>query len=355
MIVKCKPNGRVLQMIDENIVFVMGAGANIPYGYPSGRDLKQKIIKLTQGMTERTDSKRFSVVGHLLENGARIQHSDVQSFEKALSSSEHASIDAFLNIYDGNRTFQAIGKFCIAYIIQTTHGRPPKCKTEGGESEDDWMTYLFDKMVQGSTKSTFANNNVSFITFNYDTYFDRRLKKCIQYSLNCSTEETEAIFREFRIIHVYGSLDEIHDDENQPTLAHRISSEHSKIKTIYELYQDREDEDHILEARKIVHDNTVIMLGCGLHSENLRLLEIDDKIKNQGTIYATAYGITQREAQRSIQALGVRKDLRHIRMFFGPESTPLEYNTSTTEGTFNRPNWPVDVGCTELLRNCPAF
>jgi len=39
-------------MIEHNTVFILGAGASVPYGYPTGNKLRHDIIFSAKGMLE---------------------------------------------------------------------------------------------------------------------------------------------------------------------------------------------------------------------------------------------------------------------------------------------------------------
>jgi hypothetical protein len=72
-------------MISKNTVLVLGAGASYPYGFPLGKQLKQKILSLQ----ERPDD--YSAVHELgyLER-------DISEFQRRFRGSQLDSIDLFL-------------------------------------------------------------------------------------------------------------------------------------------------------------------------------------------------------------------------------------------------------------------
>lgn len=92
-------------MIRRNTVFVLGAGASYPYGFPTGEGLVNEIIALAS--EERTRDA-------FLLNGCVDR--DVKRFAQDLSDSEFPSVDAFL---EHRRDFLTIGKLAISLSLPT--------------------------------------------------------------------------------------------------------------------------------------------------------------------------------------------------------------------------------------------
>lgn len=90
-------------MISRQTVFVLGAGASYPYGFPTGEELVGEIIGLTR--SERT-------LDAFLYNGC--VDSDVKRFAHDLADSDAPSVDAFL---EHRRDFLKIGKLAICLSL----------------------------------------------------------------------------------------------------------------------------------------------------------------------------------------------------------------------------------------------
>jgi hypothetical protein len=77
-------------MIKEKTVFILGAGAGVPYGYPTGEGLRKYI---------RSDfTSRFKdLCNHLISASSRnIWLDKVEKFTKSFNDSSNLSIDLFL-------------------------------------------------------------------------------------------------------------------------------------------------------------------------------------------------------------------------------------------------------------------
>ncbi|HET55134.1 MAG TPA: hypothetical protein ENN33_07940 [Ignavibacteria bacterium] len=80
-------------MIKEKTVFVLGAGSNIPYGFPSAKELREKII----------DKTFYDILYEFLPRDTEydIEQSDrtlgqITTFQEIFSKSSIKSVDYFL-------------------------------------------------------------------------------------------------------------------------------------------------------------------------------------------------------------------------------------------------------------------
>lgn len=119
-------------IFDSGTVLVLGAGASTPYGFPLGRQLKQKIIQNTAS-TATTPSKQ------LVEAG--FNEKDIFDFNTDLIRSIHPTIDAFLEDRPSRRD---IGAFAIAQVLMpleredTLYPHP--------DWHRDWYPTLFEEL-----------------------------------------------------------------------------------------------------------------------------------------------------------------------------------------------------------------
>ncbi|MBL7961455.1 hypothetical protein JNL27_14570, partial [bacterium] len=95
-------------MILENTVLILGAGASMPYDYPSGAVLKQGICR---DLTTHTNNVR-PPAQELMRTGLDI--SEIKSFRDALFFSGRQSVDEFL---EHRNEFMTIGKRAIAQAL----------------------------------------------------------------------------------------------------------------------------------------------------------------------------------------------------------------------------------------------
>ncbi|MEX2410009.1 MAG: hypothetical protein WD607_01335 [Candidatus Paceibacterota bacterium] len=111
-----------------DIVFILGAGASIPFGFPSGNELRELIIaSLSPTYTHVNNVYRRKKTGSIFESREPINYKDydlfleagfgieeIEVFSTELIRSNKYSIDSFLQ---SRKEFINIGKFAIANII----------------------------------------------------------------------------------------------------------------------------------------------------------------------------------------------------------------------------------------------
>ncbi len=192
-------------MIKTPTVFVLGAGASMPYGFPSGRQLVEQIYCTALGNFKETSDNKWINSGLISAPYIRNILNDmygafeVEKFGKALRLSQQSSIDAFLE----HRTeFTDIGKFSIALFILRAEIED-KLFDYDARNHGSYQ-YIFDKL--NASWGEFGRNVIGFVTFNYDRSLEHFLFTSIQNTYNKSNEECAQIISKIPIIHVYGLL-----------------------------------------------------------------------------------------------------------------------------------------------------
>lgn len=151
-------------MIKKQTVFILGAGASRPYGFPTAAELREHI---SQSFV--SELKQRMVAGG--QAGACVSDllREAEAFVSAFCHPmQQSSIDLFLS---RNQEYSKIGKMAILFSIllaerQSGFGR------DAPHPDVDWYTCLMDTMTKDLTKRAdvgrFLRNKISFITFNYD-------------------------------------------------------------------------------------------------------------------------------------------------------------------------------------------
>lgn len=289
-------------MIENETVFVLGAGAHCPYKFPTGEQLKEKIVSVVRQSLDLNDgdSKSFSrMAWHGAATKAEVQKERCDEFVHALSLSGQLSIDSFLNANRHQPGFQAIGKGAIAQVL-LEH----ETKSELFSSDDDWMKYLFSNiMLNGadSPDSFIKANKIGFVTFNYDRFLELFLFTRIKHSFGLDDEKALDVLRHIPIHHIYGSLGPFPKTGVDPSDAWILAAK--EIRTIH----DTEHDIATLNAAKALlsQAHVICLLGFGFHEENTRLLDLVEHVKNcQGVVGCTRYQITNAEWIRVCRPFG---------------------------------------------------
>ena len=284
-------------MIDIPTVFILGAGASVPYGYPSAAQLRLSIIR------------DFRHLYHSLLIDARIDDPTIasllhqaQEFIDAFNRSSVESIDRFLSF---SPSFTSIGKKAITLsMLHSEQKSVLREEMEPSGARQDWYKLLYNRMIselkEPSDFKKFRENKVAFITFNYDRSFDHFLYDSFLYTFSDSRREFEASIKEyipFPIIHVYGQVDKIkleggldYKANYDFTMVERLSR---NIRVIGERTNDLND-----KIIKIITDyKRIFFLGFGYADENMDSIVMPQSVDVGSEIYGTAYDKTPKEIE----------------------------------------------------------
>jgi len=190
-------------MIKQPTVFVLGAGASAPYGFPLGRTLMAEIFQ------------KLGKAGNFHDHvQACAPDADIPRFRARLSASGRSSIDLFL---EKRPNFLDVGKAAIVralapYEIDVefeTLSKPFKgLPGESPEAAQErrarrWYHYLFDRMM---ADGELTDNKLSIITFNFDRSFERALYHVVEANYGGSASEIRKICLSIPVVHIHGSL-----------------------------------------------------------------------------------------------------------------------------------------------------
>jgi hypothetical protein len=308
---------RTQRLIDKKTVFVLGAGASCPYGYPSGADLRSWIC-LNGGFNDSyVDYRR-----NLREKGED-NNLPINEFISKFSKSSRKSIDLFMS---ANPKLAPTGKYIIAYTVfkaeersqfreqaqlareqysNLSHGTPSwRFLAKKYFQGDDWYLYLFNRLAAGLIKPDvlpdFSDNKISFVTFNYDRSLELLLYESLSNSFT-EVPEKEVIkcLQKLKIVHVYGQISPLKWQDSEQGVDYRpkldetlLQKSADNIKTIFE----QKESPELNEARQLlVQTEKIFFLGFGYAEENLEILKVPDRTKKATEIYGTAFGLEMEE------------------------------------------------------------
>ncbi len=360
-------------MFKTNTLFILGAGASFPYGYPLGKDLITQILKDMEDdifipMYKKDTSSPFwneSDLKHdTLYEFSRIE-SELLQIEKSLDSMQQddfinkakstyfikfnksiskianhffhtqikridifnklnnvlrtfdpISIDAFLR---DNPSYAKAGKTMIIYSLLK---RENKNKFEinkslrTDEKDDNWYSLLLNDIVSecADKPNALLDNNIRFITFNYDLsldhYLQSRLKNIELFSQVAPKSPTtlaDEFLNNLLIRHVYGHLydldssaygqyADINPGENSlrhvgPPTKNSIQSfkrfifslcNYKNIKTMYDERQNSANLKQEIKDHKsdLIWAKDIIFIGFGFDRDNLNILGIPDELRS---------------------------------------------------------------------------
>jgi len=251
-------------MFKEETLFILGAGASYPYGYPLGKELIQDIIhnikhdEIYVPMSEsHLRQHTANASSHLMINFRLVELLDdltsipIDSFnntgtpalntltvfnsksyaqipikrieefhdlQEALTDFDPVSIDAFLSHHD---RYALAGKIMIIYTLLKCEKKRYFSRLKKAEphestqlierTPDNWYSYLINDILSGcNAPQDICNNKLNIITFNYDVSLDYCLqKKLSNVGLLKGNKDAKDFIQELtlsRIKHVYGKI-----------------------------------------------------------------------------------------------------------------------------------------------------
>lgn len=266
-------------MIKTKTLFILGAGASVPFGYPASIGLREAILR------KGNDVTILKALNYQDDDPKPFQR-EFNRFLNEFARSSVYSIDSFLEY---RTEFMEIGKINIAAFL-INHEDDGKLRFSG----NNWYMYLYDRLKVSFDQ--FDQNNISFITFNYDRSLEQFLYEAIRCRFGKSPQECAEKLKSIPIVHLYGQLDPLPwQGENgrkyssKENLIDRLRAASKNIKLISDERDISKSED-FHNAYNLINDaQRIFFLGFSFDETNLDRLNIG-LMKNK-LIVGTALGL----------------------------------------------------------------
>ena len=286
-------------MINKNTLFILGAGASKPYGYPSGADLRRMIVQQYEGLLLNL----VQIKGSFDEEDLQIILENLKFFLP-----EFDRADAFIDLFLSRRPeFERLGKIgIILSILAAEMDSKFREDMHGKNYQLNWYSYLFAKLTEDMSEplsyKKFSENNINFVTFNYDRSLEYYLSIGMAANFNLRANQIRDIFDKMQFEHVYGKIDNLPWQQGNTSLSYQKSGQkinmqqlNSLIKNIY-LIQDRKTIDKKRIANLIQKSSRIYFLGFSYLKENMDVIDIINNTDTQKhIIYRTGYGFKESE------------------------------------------------------------
>lgn len=342
-------------MIRRPTVFVLGAGASLEYGFPLGSQLRNAIIELAAEHPQPGD----------VSDAVRSAWRRLLELRKGVISEEYGEPD----IVDFGESFKFSGTASIdAYIANRTDHRDVAASLIGAiisvcEQHDLLFAkpklywWLLDRL--GIEPEKLAENNVTFVTFNYDRSLEYFFARSAKEQLN-SSASANAVLDALNVIHMYGSIgglprwEGVKQPTDQPYEFWPGKASHNygildieRWKVCLRLIgeeRSEHDETHV-KARKAISEAEVIcFLGFGFDPQNMRVLGFP--FRGGGMIQSPAKYCGKQRAIPEVLATTIGlSDARKTEVL-----SRLLFNRPIYRD-FKRNFHLMDTGCSELLDN----
>lgn len=276
-------------MIERETVLILGAGASIPYQFPSGRDLTRNVV----AALEPAASSELTILEEL-----GFARSDTDAFCTALRYSGKSSVDAFLE----HRTeFIPVGKAAMAAALV-----PLEKVAKLFMRDNSWYDYLYSRM--NCPLDAFGSNRLSVVTFNYDRSLECYLHTALTNSYGLDEESAASALEAIPIVHVHGQLGVLPWQAGEgPRRPYEPDATPEAVKIAADsirVIHEAEDNDPVLiEARRLIDGaEAVVFLGFGYHEQNVRRLQLNLE-REYEYLGGSIVGLTNLERDRINQRL----------------------------------------------------
>jgi len=262
-------------MITKPTVLILGAGASMNYGFPSGLQLKAMICKAIK--------ERSGIFNDLVEATDDTDH--VVDFYKNFLLSSEFSIDAFL---EHNKKYYDVGRRAIANVLLRIEGQEELFDKwidkwlDPDNKDKHWYQLLFSKL--NAPFEDFEQNDLTIITFNYDRSLEYFLWESMK--AKYSDQDENSILEKLRtipVIHVYGKLGSLptYDAEGSPVPYGSTGAQKAQMaayldfasKSIFTIHQATEMNEVVTKAQEsLLRAARIYFLGFGYDKINMERL-----------------------------------------------------------------------------------
>lgn len=265
-------------MLTNKHVFVLGAGASQPFGFPTGLGLSKTMVgQLNEG---------GDVYNQLQMLGWG--RNQILTFQKALFHSGKNSVDAFL---EHRPEFMEIGKLATAAILI-----PFEREENLFSYDNNWLRYLYNRM--NVTFDQFNSHQLSIITFNYDRTVEHFFYTSLMNSYGKSSKECIDALASIPIIHLHGTLGPLPwQAPSKPSreffaLAspQELAIAAENIKIIHEDIADGRDKEFERAKTLMKAATRILFMGFGYNSTNMERLGLHDLKERKNTGACQIFG-----------------------------------------------------------------
>lgn len=285
-------------MITEKTVFVLGAGASVPFGFPTGAKLREDICHL---------ARRGYAFNEFLQRCGHSEHA-IEHFRDEFQRSAVASIDTFIGF---RPNFQELAELSIAANLLPLENPKALLEAGGRSGNSDWYQLLWSELLVGVSEPTdFLKNSASFVSFNYDRSLEHFLHGAISATFGLTSDDAHDVLAQVRIHHVYGTLGPYsrtaflpYGGHDEAALVAAMKAARDFIKTVPTVRSpiDQISADWLAEAQR------VFVLGYGFDATNCDRIGLKNacglasKQVTPRQVFASAYNLTSAEIRRNEQ------------------------------------------------------
>jgi len=273
-------------MITTPAVLILGAGASMPFGYPSGSGLHELVCTAIE--ENQTQDPFFYYM-----KMAGFDDTNVRKFGHALRRGG-ASVDAFLEARD---EFHKVGKAAMGYFLAQVENEDKLFAKMGSGDKGNWYWSLANAI--DAYFYELQDNKLTIVTFNYDRSLEHFLFTHLKEKFK---EDDAAVANQLKglgFIHLHGQLGALPwQDREEPKREYGCVNDNDVAESAkgIQIISEAQEEGPDFEAAwaAIGNAHRIYFLGFGYHSTNLERLRLS-AARNGASIAGTIMGLTAYE------------------------------------------------------------
>ncbi|WP_181242685.1 hypothetical protein [Caulobacter vibrioides] len=300
-------------MFRAKTLLVLGAGASLEVGLPTGETLLKQISDLIDFRFEfgdrltSGDQLLLQTLKIILNEGREVKNlnAHLAAGQQLRKSAQQAlSIDNVIDALEDKKV-ELVGKLGILRAIlkaesESQFFRPQQEHRDVVDVQNFGSTWYssFTKLLTENIRKSEVDRlfeNIEIINFNYDRCLERYLPQSISDYYGISLQEAEALMTKLRVHRPYGLCGRLPWMQGQGPIiqfgqenSNLLGAAVSQIRTFTEQIDEGDEIDAIRSA--IGNADRIIFLGFAFHRQNMSLLS--SPIQDHTEIIATAYGIS---------------------------------------------------------------
>lgn len=295
-------------------VIVIGAGASVDFGFPTGPELNGLIALAVSTKLDEWRNIRWTdpAVDEALRSWEGISPNEFYEASQAINEGIHfhPSPDDYLFAMGADKAIVAAGKVGIAtavlqkerssWLAKLNDTDDPQVGAKLVEKKAAWPLQLLGYLSPGLRAAEVDRlfSDIAFVNFNYDRCLEHALYHGVKRSHRLSSEDAASVIRNVKIVHPYGKIADLPWEARRDVVpfggAYRglLPEIAGRIQTLTEAHHTDEELSEI--AQLMAEARRIVFLGFGFLKQNMALLSVPNdpnrawQPRVSGTVFRTS-------------------------------------------------------------------